>query len=263
MQSDTFNLKRFLRLVRADLALNTGWIFLGSAVYLWVMTIGCLFKGFLTGDRPIAPYFYEAMLFLSGLFLASMSYTEFSDRRKTHSYLLLPSSPLEKYLSRYLLTSWIYIAYSLLVYAAFIFAAMGMVSLFHGHPLPYASFFPKKSIVFLTYYLLAHSVFFWGALYFRRYTFLKTLIVTFSLPFIMLYFCTFMTSILFHDSIFIPEMSISLSFIPIFNPYGYLWIPDFQWLLYLLMRWPYPALPPILLVVAYFRLKEKEAVHGV
>ena len=257
MPSDTFNLKRFLRLVRADLALNTGWILPGAAVFFWVMTVGSLFKGFLTGDPPIAPFFYGVMFFLGGIVMTSLSFSELSDRRRTHGFLLLPCSTLEKYLSRYVLTSWIYVAGSLLVYSVFIFLAGTVHSLVQAKPFSYSACFNQEHVQFLFYYLLVHPVFLLGALFFKRQTFLKTAVAILALPISLMYFRIILVRILYHDSIFLPY-NYSFVFYPFYDVFG-----DFPSIIWLVIQWPFPVLPPLLLIVGYIRLKEREAVDGV
>jgi hypothetical protein len=257
MKSDVFNLKRFLRFVGADLALHTGLILTGAAVFFWMMTVGSLFKGFLSGNQPIAPYFYLSMFFLGGLIMTSLSFAEFADSRKTHGFLLLPCSTFEKYLSRYFLTSWLYAAGGLLAYSIFIFPAGAVYSLVHAQPFSYSACFKNEHVHYLFYYLLTHPVFFLGALYFKRQAFLKTVVVILALPITLMYFRIILVRILYHGSIFLPS-HYSFVFYPFFEVFG-----NFSSIIWSVIQWPFPALPPLLLIVGYIRLKEREAVDGV
>jgi hypothetical protein len=263
MKSDNFNLKRFLRLLRADLALNAGWILPAAAVFFWVMTVGSLFKGFLSGNPPIAPFFYFFMLFLGGLIMTSLSFAELADRRKTHGFLLLPCSAFEKYLSRYILTSWLYVAGSLIAYSAFIFLAGTVYSLFHAHTFSYSACFKHQNVRYLFYYLLVHPVFLMGAVYFKKQAFLKTAVAVLALPFILFSFHTLLIRIFYHDTIFLPNYSSQTGFFPFI--YSRWEFPNFDLMdiFWLLTLWPFPALPPFLLIIGYLRLKEREAVDGV
>lgn len=263
MKSDVFNWRRFLRLVRADLALNSGWILPGLAVFLCVMTVGSLFKGFFSDDPPIAPFFYFIMLSIGGILLASLSFAELGDRKKEHAYLLLPGSAFEKYLSRYILTSWLYVAGSLFVYSVFILAAAGVYPLFHVKQFSISACFKLKLFLYLLYYLMFHPVFFLGAVYFRKHAFLKTLVALLSLPFILMCFQFLLTRILYHDSVFLPENHFRGMFFPFLSSHWDLWFFDLWAIPWLLNLWLFPAIPPFLLIVGYIRLKEREAVDGV
>jgi hypothetical protein len=257
MKSDVFNWRRFLRLVRADFALNTGWILPGAAVVFCAMTVGSFFKGFLTGDPPVAPFFYLIIFSLGGFFLSSQSFVELSDRRKTHGFLLLPGSMLEKYLSRYVLTSWMYVAGSVFVYSLFILLAGGMYSLFHEQPLLYSGFFKPELFRYLFCYLLVHPVFFMGSIYFNNQIFLKTLMVILALPSSLVLYRILLLRILYHDTVFIPNQY-SFIFYPIFD-----FIRDPMFIFWIVTHWPFPALPPFLLIIGYLRLKERESVDGI
>jgi hypothetical protein len=263
MKSDFFNGRRFLRLVRADLALNTGWILPGAAVFFWVMTVGSLFKGFFSSDTSVAPYFFISMLFFGGIFLTSFSFAEVGDQKKEHAYLLLPGSAFEKYLSRYILTSWIYMAGSLFVYTFFIIIARGVYPLFSDQPFSFSACFDLKLGRSLYYYLLVHPVFFLGAVYFRRQALLKTAVAVIALPLVLVCFQTLLIRILYHNSVFLPENNFRGLFLPLLASNWYFWIFDVWSIPWLLSLWVFPALPPLLLIVGYFRLREREAVDGI
>jgi hypothetical protein len=257
MPSDTFSLKRFLRLVKADLALNTEWILPGAAVFFWVMTVGSFFKGFLTGDSPVAPGFYLCMMFLGGFFLTSLSFAELGDLRKTRAYLLLPCSAIEKYLSRYLLTSWFYVAASLLAYSAFIFFAGALYSIIKAQPFSFSACFNPANVRYLFDYLLIHPVFLAGAVYFKRQTFLKTMVVILALPAALMGFRMLWDRILYYNSIFHPD-----HYDVFFNIFS-VYFKDLRNVICVVSSWPFPALPPFLLIIGYLRLKERESVDGI
>jgi hypothetical protein len=257
MKSDVFNWRRFLRLVRADIALNSGWILPGAAVFFWAMIVGSFFKGFLSGDSPPAPFFYILIFSLGGFFLTSRSFTELSDRRKMHGYLLLPGSMLEKYLSRYILTSWLYVAGGVFVYSLFIFLAGGVFSLFHEQPFSYSGFFKPELVQYLLYFLAVHPVFFMGSVYFNNQVLLKTLMVILALPSSLMLYRILLLRILYHDTVFLPNQH-SFIFYPIFD-----FIRDPMFIFSVVTRWPFPALPPFLLIIGYIHLKEREAVDGI
>jgi hypothetical protein len=263
MKSDTFNLKRFLRLLRADLALNAGWILPGAAVFFWAMIVGSFFRGFLTTDTPIAPYFYISMLFFGGIILTSLSFAELGDQKKEHAYLLLPGSAFEKFLSRYILTSWIFMAGILLVYSVFIVIARGVYPLFSDQPFSFSACFDLKLGRTLYYYPLIHPVFFLGAVYFRKQALLKTAVAVIALPIILVCFQILLTRILYHNSVFLPENHFRGFFFPLLASHWDFWIIDARDIPWLLSLWLFPALPPALLIVGYIRFKEREAVDGV
>ncbi len=254
MGSETFDPKRFFRLVKLDLALNAGWILPGAAVFFCLMSAGSLSGEFLSGEKPRAPYFFAFVLFVGGLVLTSLAFAELGDRRKIHGFLLLPCSALEKYLSRYVLTSWVYVAASLAEYSGFIVLAQGVNAFFGGQPFSYSGCFNPRLVHLIIAYLVVHPVFLAGAVYFKKQAFLKTLVAIFALPFSLMGFVTVLTRILYHNTIFSPDLS-------------FRWftgsLMHFLMVISLITRWPFLALPPLLLVIGYLRLKEREAADGV
>jgi hypothetical protein len=280
MKSDIFNLKRFLRLVQADLVLNKGWIFLGTTVFFCVMTVGSLYPGFLTGPRPSAPDFFLFVLFLSGLVLASLSFSELASRGKTHAFLQLPCSTFEKYLSRYFLTSWVYVLAGLIVYSVFIFLARFALSVFHepmiasprfynfyrsvfhGQMDAYTRFFhfyDHEIAVTIFYYLIFHAVSFMGAAYYKRQVFLKTTAVFLVSYLSLIYFQKLLIRILYQNIVFHPEPFLD---IPILDPI-WRYSRGSMFFVSLLTQWPSPFLSVMFLIIGYLRLKEREAVDGV
>jgi hypothetical protein len=257
VKSDTFNWKRFLRLIRMDLTLNAGWISSGTAVLFCLMTAGCLIDGFLTGDKPRAPYYYAFLLFLGGLILTSLSFAETADRRKMHGFLLLPCSTLEKYLSRYVLTSWLVVAAGVGFYSFFIFLARGAYALIDGQPFVFSVFFTRVQMWILLGYLIVHPIFLAGAVFFKKQPFLITVAAIYALTFVLMCFISLLKHVLYWNTIFLPVSSTTA-----FNPLeGYHW--DLLGIAFLWARWPSVVLPPLIFLIGYIRLKETESIDGI
>src|SRR5579872_5309262 len=100
--SDIFSFSRLFRLIGNDLSLHKKTILL-SAIALLIFF-------------SLFAFSYFFVLYVGGLTLTSMAFYDVHDKQKAHLFLMLPCSNLERWLSKWFLTSIGYIVGTLLVY---------------------------------------------------------------------------------------------------------------------------------------------------
>lgn len=140
------------------------------------------------GDYPLHESLYPVLLFFGGLIVTSLAFGEAHNKNKNHGWLMLPASNLEKLTARLLMTSLGYAAGSLAFYFFFSLIAAGVSSLFIGVNFPVFNPFNREILLNVAHYLVTHSIYLLGAIYFRKYHFLKTTLsfIGFGIAFAML-----------------------------------------------------------------------------
>jgi hypothetical protein len=270
MKSETFRMKRFIRLVCTELRLNATGIAFGAAALFCVLTARWLLFGSLIQDRFIAVD-YGFFLLTGGLVLASLAFVDLADSAKAQAFLTIPASRLEKYLSRYLLTSWLTAAGGLAVYGIFFLMVSGLHAAFPD--VVAAPSDPLNRTLFRAtlYFLILHPAFFLGSLYFRRLAFPKTIITIVLFSFLLWLFTSGLARLLFRDFLFIPREDVFLfsskwtilpgylSY-PFFTPFLWFW---HDWPVLFFKWWPFSILPFLFLLTGYYRFSETETSHGI
>jgi len=182
MKTDLFNSSRFGLLLKRQIILNyktwlTALISVGGAI-IFIAFLNLVFSQ----DNSWISIFDSlgvVAFFITGLVFASLSFSEMGTYSKSLQYITLPASMFEKFTASWLLTSMGYVIFStftLLVSSAF----MGFISLvaFKGEFLMFNPFTSQYGNAILAYFI-AHTIFFLGAVWFKKAAFFKTLLTMF------------------------------------------------------------------------------------
>lgn len=148
-------------------------------------------------SRLIPLYFIG--MFITGLIFTSLSFSELANKPHGMDYLLFPASQLEKFLSTLLVTT---IGFLLLYHIAFYFAYLGIDAIIamnsgqHMRNDLYEA--PGKNYLAYFYYIwfFAQAVMLLGAIYFQKYSFIKTVFL-FMIFILALYFLNTVFSYIF------------------------------------------------------------------
>jgi hypothetical protein len=214
---------------------------------------------------------YYVGLFLTGCLFASVQFNDLSDGPKGISYLLLPASLLEKLLNAFLFCIVLYfICYTAVFYITdFIMVKVSNSYLAEWHAQRKGHFTPEDIVnvfvspntpkINLFYYLLiiyfsVQSIFLLGSVYFSKYSYIKTLIWG-LIVFLVLVFWEhkIIESFMPHGSFYKP-----FTLFRVYEDGKDLMIRIPEWISSILMFLMLYSLAPVLWVVTYFRLKEKE-----
>jgi hypothetical protein len=257
--SEVFTFRRLVLLLRNDIIVRYRTLLLHSAVLAATILVGSMLSnGLSRGPGPEGDiYFYgfAPLLFLWGTIVASGAFNELHDKSKNEAYLLLPASDLEKTIARLLpVLGFIVYLLAYLTVVSWVVETVNLV-LFGSRDRPFNPFDPRVSL-FVGHYVVAQSVFFLGAAWFRKAHFWKTslTITATSLGFGAL--AALLGWALF-DPYFggfnEPEMyQIYLANIPLFD--GAVLAAKAGYFL---------VLPPLCWFVAWLRVKETQVSHGV
>lgn len=210
---------------------------------------------------------YFIGLFSTGTIFTSMSFNELGNKPHGMDYLLFPASHLEKFLTTLLITT---IGFLVVYHLAF-FSALkiyeNITIVRKGHGLINDLIKNYEGDPWYGYYyafIVAQSIFFLGAVYFHKYSFIKTV-------FFFIVFVTFLyllnvvfTQIIFHGIIHhwneqFPFVAVNTNILR-----GTFGVDDYQQLTLtsnvanVLLFMAKFLVAPVLWSIAYFRLREKE-----
>jgi hypothetical protein len=128
------------------------------------------------GSWSFHEVFFPITFLVAGHIIASMAFQDVHHKQKSYTYLTLPASMPEKYLSKLLTTSVVYTIAGLIVYFLFSLLATGLSSAFFGMSHGIFNPFTRNVWLAVALYIVTHSVTFFGAIYFKRFNLVKTVL---------------------------------------------------------------------------------------
>ena len=255
--------KRLFYLLKRDLLnnINTSLIFFGA------VTAVIYFISFLTVYNDASSeqlYFsiFANLLFISGFIVTSKIFKEMHRKETTQNYLLLPASNFEKFLSRLLISTIGVAAITIVGVTVISYLSEGINTIIFKRHNQYFNLFNKTVWILFGHYFITQSLFFLGAVYFRKYNFMKTINVIFLFAISISILGTLFTRIVYFDlfegffrikhfSQIIQWENISLSQKTIKT------LVNIVKVLY----WLIPA--PLFWTISYFRIKEAEVTNAI
>ncbi len=261
-QNSYLSMNRIFLLVKRDI--------LSKKLALLVVT-GAIFAGVylsslinIYSSAPSATLYFSLftnILFISGFIITSIQFKELHKKETAQNYLLIPASTFEKFLSRLMLST---IGFAVLVLVGLTlisFTVEGLNSLIFGRHSILFSPFSKEVFLVIAHYFVAQSIFFLGAIYFRKYNFIKTINSIFIFLFALAILGVVFARIVYHD-IFNGFISVDSRNVPLYLhslPIGSDKISVFVQAVKTIY-WIIPA--PLFWTISYFRLKETEVKNA-
>jgi hypothetical protein len=168
-----FSWHRLGLFVKSDLVINSSRIFTFSATIFVVLFLYSLISAKFIVDN-FHPVLFLFVLFVGGLWLTSRSFVDLHDQERSSHFLLLPATNLEKFLGRLLLTTIGYMVGTVLIFYVVSLLVAGFTWLVFGKISVIFQPMHKDMVHFLAIYMVYHSIFFLGAVYFKTNNFSKT-----------------------------------------------------------------------------------------
>jgi hypothetical protein len=171
------SLPRFGRLMLNDM-LRVARPLLYTTVTLLAVTV--LLYLISSSARPSQSFttlgIFGCCLFSAGMYLTSVAFKDMHHPLERYQYLMLPVSNLERLLSRYLLTGPLLVLCAIPIFMVFDYVANILTSMWIDKRQPLFYPFTAATKWMLVSYLLAHAVTLTGAICFRSYAFLKSVL---------------------------------------------------------------------------------------
>jgi len=172
-----FSLPRFWQLLQREFAQNKKIIFLIAAVIVLVIVFNGLGWAY-NREYEFNEFAYPFYLLVSGFVLTSLSFTDMNRSDNKLFYLTLPSSTLEKFISRWLITGpGFAILFTLLYWFATSVALSLGITIFDFN-IGAFNFFAYEHPLIFQVYLAVQTLFLLGAVYFRKFAIFKTALST-------------------------------------------------------------------------------------
>lgn len=246
-----FHPDRFLRLLRFELLTHSKPAIISTTIV--VGSLSCVFLIYQASDFVAGLNYFHTFALFSFLGFASApaagSFKDLHCKETSAFFLTQPASMEEKFLCRLLLTTIAPMATLCLVLYLFTQSAC-TVSQWHGGPvLPIFNPFSPPYRGFLSAFLFYHPIFFLGGIAFRRYPFLKTLMVlSLGLTALILFIGALGWNLITTPANTGTGLQINLCFLSTKVPLGkyFAWIISY-------------GMPPFLWIATYLKLKEYEA----
>ena len=148
------------------------------AMYVLTRNGGIQFELSLGENTPDAHLgMFAPLIFLGGFIVTSRGFYEAHSRIRNHSWFMLPASPLEKFTERLVLTSVGYVLLATIGYTLFSMIAAGVSEILFRTSYPIFNPLRREPLMLMLNYLVLQSVFLFGAVYFRKNHFVKTVLV--------------------------------------------------------------------------------------
>ncbi len=262
MRKPDVSLSRLGRLMWMDarfwmrpLLIGAGGVSLVVFLFSAIAAFGQTGEGFHAG-------MYGWILGLGGMIFTSRAFLELRHPLTTQNYLLVPASFEEKFLARYLISS---IGYLVISYPAYLFLSLvseGLNQVLMGRTNPL--FFPGSfyHLQIAGAFLVFQAYFFAGAIYFRKYSLIKTFLTVMGMFFLLGLFTYFLFRMFFwgyfDGSQPDPRVMMTLAHMGVTGEIQVAFHPVQQFLKWFGSIWFWGVMPVFALCFAWFRLRETE-----
>lgn len=261
--NNLLDLRRVGLLLKEDFRLNSlrylmglGVIFGGLFIIWWINAAGIL----ATEKHQLEEFHYiwfAIILLGGGAFFTSLAFVSFGTKTSRLFYLNLPASNLEKYTAKWIVSAVIYPLAIWLVYLIFSWLA-NKVNIRYTEGVPFAQLpaFGETTWLFMRIYLVIQTIFLTGAVFFHRYAIFKTAFSLMLVQVFLMFFVYLCARIIF------PEMF--EGWVAPASPNQVYNITDTfkdfvnNRLEGIMLYIFWLALAPIMLVIGFFKLTEKE-----
>lgn len=255
MKTDNyFNIKRIYYLICRYLRLNHTILIVTASVAGFVILVNLMTLLHLQTSWSSWNLFHASipLLFIGGYIMTSEGFNEIHSSTRGCFYLTLPASMLEKLTATWLITAIGYFIFSILVLLIINVILIGVGNIFTE--VDFKLFNPFSTEVLDTFgkYMVTQSVFLFGAVYFQRANFIKTMLWLFLIfLFIAIYTLVLTRLLIGHPNIFLGGQShLSLNNLDIFHAF-----PGLKVIIKIIF-W-YITLP-FFLFISFIRLKERQ-----
>jgi len=251
-QNNIFNLQRFQLFFRRHLFLNYKGLLTAFAAISGVLIVIAILTSIGSSiiDQKSFVVLSYVSIFLGGAIITSQSFSEMHKPEKSIHYISLPASGFEKVLSTWLHTTVIFLFIALGFFYTSWYIASSLAFVLTNTNFVALNLFDAGLWKILGIYFVVQPVFFLGAIYFKGYNFLKTLLALFVIMVFQSMFQSLVSLLVFKQVLFNSP-----------NWDGTSWTgTDFMenTLLPIIKVIGFYVLPAFLLVVSYIRFNERE-----
>jgi len=247
-----FSAQRFLLLIKRYLMFNAKTWLIGLGAVSGVMIVIGVIQAYVSGfNYQIAPLVTtgQVIIFIGGFVLTSMAYNEIHTPARSQFYLTLPATTTEKLFSQWLITSVLFVLLANVLLSVVLLIGNLIGNIAWSVPFDVFNPFSLANMEIMLIYIITQSIFFLGAIYFRKNNFLKTILSLFVIGTVLNIITVLFALLIFGtEGLQIESGMMDMQFS--------VWLEEtFPIAMKILF---YGVLAPFCLVVSYFKLKERE-----
>ncbi len=247
-----FSIQRFALLSQRYLMFNIKTWLIGLGAFSGILIVISLLQAYFSNGIFLLDgmaTFGQVMIFTGGYVITSMAYNEIHTPARSQFFLTLPATTLEKLLSHWIITSIVFIVLANVLLTLVLLIANGIAYIAWGSVISVFNPIAGTNLKLIAIYLSTQSVFFLGALFFRKNNFLKILLSLFVIATLIIIMLVIFAFIVFGETGFQTDMQLMDS------NFKY-WIEEtFPEIMKVVF---YGIMGPFFLLISYFRLKERE-----
>lgn len=177
-----FSMKRFLLIMNRYVTFNLKtWIIALGALMGIIIIVGLLNVYFSDGINILEPISVLAavLVMTCGFILTSMTYSELHTPAKSQFFLILPATTSEKLFAHWMVTAVVYILIANLLVSLSVLIYTGISMVLWNSNFVFFNPFTIQNLELMGIYIVVQSVFFLGAIHFRKNNFMKTILSVF------------------------------------------------------------------------------------
>lgn len=171
-----FSSRRLLFLIRRDVFLSGRSIVIISITLFLVIVVISIINNFSRHSGFSHFLNFSVTLFIAGYIMAARAFIDIHDKSRAYEWFMLPASILEKFLTRLIITSLGWAVLFTIIYSVASLFGETMNLIIFGYRHVLFNPFSERVLLAVLQYLITQSVFLFGAVYFRKNHFIKTLL---------------------------------------------------------------------------------------
>lgn len=253
-ENSTFDINRVKLLLIRQLRFSTQPLLIGFGAVIgllvFILSMRIIFGGTNLSSTVffgvIMPFFY-----VGGYIFTSTIFSELGTPQRGYMYIILPASTFEKLAVSWFITSFMYVAASIVVMFLINMFLVIISSLFSLSIVPFINLFDPTILKIYATYLVAQPIFILGAIYFKKSNFLKTVLSIILIGLAIGIFTAIAAKIIVFPHTFHMEFNDHNMPENVNNFFVNIFAPTMK-----VIFWCFMA--PFFLTVSYFRLKERE-----
>lgn len=254
--NNIFNFRRFLLLLRNDLFRNYRTLLIGAGTVAAIYFISVLPQIFFSPADISYEFhigFFPTALFIAGFILSAGVFAEIHRPQKNTAFFMLPATIFEKFTSRLLLTTVVFVPIGIAFYILLNLLSLLISMIFSDWGFPILNPFDHDMLLVVAIYLVTQSLFLFGSSYFKKHAFMKTGVSLFALAVILGIYASIVFRIVygdfFHGMRFFDQHV--FSDVSVFENFGETLLTIVKYLFWI-------VLAPFFWILSYLRLREKE-----
>ncbi len=247
-----FDINRLKYLLLRQLSVNYKTMLIATGVVVgFLVLVGTLqlFLGNNTIDYGNIFGMFMPIFLIGGFIFTSMIFSELNSPHQGYLYLTIPASAFEKLLSAWFVSSIFYMILGGIIIYFLNFYYMLIAAIFTSQNVEFINLFSLDVLQMFGSYLVFHSIFFLGAIYFRRVNFLKTLLAGFVVFIVLSIYSGILAKILFNQ--FSVQSNMMNRAVDLKFTFDQQIAPIAKYLFWC-------GVAPFFITVSYFRLKERQ-----